>query len=171
MELFSRYIIDTNIVIDLSRRIYPPRHREEANTVVERLIAEGTIVSHREVLLELTTGAKPGDVALAWAKKHEAIFLDVTPTQEEQIAGVLSSHPGILDPKKLGPDADPWLVALALEINGVVVTGDGSTKRSGKTQVKDVCDGYGIRCIDVDQFLTENGWLVASGSTETLPAN
>ena len=74
------------------------------------------------------------------------------------VVKILTDHPDILDSKKLGPDADPLIIALALEIGGVVVTGDGSTGRSGKTQIKDVCSAYGVRCIDVDEFLTENGW-------------
>jgi Domain of unknown function (DUF4411) len=158
MELISRYILDTNIIIDVTRRIYPQRLRDEARAIVERLISEGSIVSHKEVLLELEVGAKPGDVPLAWAKANSRIFGDLTSDQEDFLMKVLDEHPGILDPKKTGPDADPLLVALALEIGGVAVTGDGSTQRSGKTQIKDVCDAYGIRCIDVDTFLSENGW-------------
>ena len=165
MELFARYVVDTNVVIDLSRRIHPVRLRREANDVMEKLLAAGSIVSHREVFLELESGAKQGDVALAWAKSHQPIFVDLTPTQEEHLVKVLSEHPDILDPKKIGHDADPLLVALALDIGGVVVSGDGSTHRSGKKQIKDVCDAYSVRCIDIDEFLTENGWLVeASGS-------
>jgi hypothetical protein len=159
MELFTRYVIDTNIVFDLTRRIYPPRHRREANAVVERLVTEGSVVSHKEVFLEVESGAKQGDAALAWAKAHQAIFVDLTPNQEQHLVKLLSEHPGILDSKKIGHDADPLVIALALEIGGVVVTGDGSTQRSGKTKIKDVCGAYSIRCIDIDEFLTENGWL------------
>jgi predicted nucleic acid-binding protein len=162
MELFARYVIDTNIIIDLSRRIHPARLRREANEVMERLLTRGSIVSHKEVFLELASGAKHGDVALAWAKSHQSIFTDITPGQEQHLVTVLAEHPDILDPKKIGHDADPLLVALAIDIGGVVVTGDGSTQRSGKKQIKDVCDAYGVRCIDVDTFLTENGWLSQS---------
>lgn len=169
MELFPRYIIDTNIIIDVTRRIYPPRHRDVARAIVERLIAAGSVVSHRDVLLELEVGAKPGDVPLAWAKAHSAIFGDLTVEQEGHLRRVLADYPDILDPKKTGPDADPLLVALGLEIGGVVVTGDGSTQRSGKTQIKDVCDAYGLRCIDVETFLNENGWLLPETET-TEPA-
>ena len=158
MELIARYILDTNIIIDVTRRIYPQRLRDEARAIVERLISEGSIVSHKEVFLELEISAKPGDVPLAWARANSRIFVDLTPNQEECLIKVLNEHPGIVDPKKTGPDADPLLVALALEIGGVVVTGDGSTQRSGRTQIKDVCDAYGLRCIDVDTFLSESGW-------------
>jgi predicted nucleic acid-binding protein len=167
MELFARYVVDTNIIFDLSRRVYPPRLRQEANAVVDRLLAAGSIVSHSEVFQEIKLGAKPGDVALTWAEAHEQIFVDLTPAQEDYLVKVLAEHPDILDPKKTGPDADPMLVALALEIGGVVVTGDGATERSGKTKVKDVCGAYGIRCIDVDEFLTENGWLSQDAANDT----
>src|ERR1700733_8884111 len=130
MELFQRYVIDTNIIFDLSRRIYPPRVRLEANTIVERLVVSGSICSHREVFLEIEVGAKPGDTALAWCKAHQSIFVDLTPTQEDHLVRILGDYPDILDPKKIGPDADPLIIALAIEIGGVVVTGDGSTKRS-----------------------------------------
>ena len=57
LQLFTVYIIDTNIVIDIARRIYPRQHREEARAVVERLIQDGSVISHREVYLELQDGA------------------------------------------------------------------------------------------------------------------
>jgi predicted nucleic acid-binding protein len=121
MQLFIVYIIDTNIVIDITRRIYPPRLRDEARNIVERLIGEGSILSHKEVLLELKAGAKTGDVPLAWANAHSSIFIDVTDEQESHLANVLRDHSDLVDPKKTGPDADPWLVALALERGAVVV--------------------------------------------------
>jgi predicted nucleic acid-binding protein len=162
LQLFTVYIIDTNIVIDIARRIHPPRIRDEARAIVERLVGEGTVISHREVFLELQDGAKPGDTPFNWARTNSAIFREVTEQQEAHVLAVLADHPGLADPKKTGPDADPWLVALALETGGVVVTGDGSTGRSGRTQVKDVCDALDIRCIDVDEFLSENGWSAAA---------
>jgi hypothetical protein len=164
VQLFLTYILDTNIVIDVTRRIYPQRLRDEAREICERLMNDGSLVSHKEVLLELKAGAKPGDVPLAWAQAHSAIFLEVTEAQESHLAAVLADHPDLVDPKKTGPDADPFLVALALEIGGVVVSGDGSTGRSGKKQVKDVCDSYGIRCIGVDEFLSVNGWSAGAPS-------
>lgn len=165
LQLFTVYIIDTNIVIDIVRRIYPPRLRDEARTIVEGLVKDGSVVSHREVYLELQDGAKKGDAAFAWAKSNVSIFRDVTEQQESDVLSVLSDHPGLADPKKTGPDADAWLVALALETGGTVVTGDGSTGRSGRTQIKDVCEALGIRCIDVDEFLSENGWSGAAAPT------
>lgn len=169
MELFTRYVIDTNIIIDLGWRIHPARLRREANDVMQKLLATGSIVSHKEVFLELASGPKRGDAALAWAKAHQSIFTDLTPSQEQHLVKVLAEHPDILDPKKIGHDADPLLIALALDIGGVVVSGDGSTQRSGKTQIKDVCDAYGIRCIDVDEFLSENGWLAEAAAVPSAP--
>lgn len=159
MELFTKYVLDTNILIDLSRRIHPPRLRTEANEIAETLIARGSIISHTEVLAELKKSPKPGDVTLTWANQHNNLFADFSVEQEKNLVQILSTHPDVLDPKKFGPDADALLIALAMEINAVVVSGDGSTGRSSKTQVKDVCDAYNVRCIDVDTFLTENGWL------------
>lgn len=169
LQLFTVYIIDTNIVIDIARRIYPQRLRQEAQAIVDRLIQDGSVISHREVYLELQDGAKQGDAAFGWARSNSAIFREVTKQQEADVQSVLSNHPGLVDPKKTGPDADPWLVALALETGGVVVTGDGLTGRSGRTQIKDVCDALNVRCIDVDQFLSENGWSAAAAE-RTPPA-
>jgi predicted nucleic acid-binding protein len=167
LQIFAVYIIDTNIIIDIARRIYPQRLRDEARSIVERLIQDASVISHREVYLELQDGAKQGDAAFAWAKNNSAIFHEVTAQQEADVLSVLADHPDLVDPKKTGPDADPWLIALALETGGVVVTGDGSTGRSGRTQIKDVCDALGIRCIDVDVFLSENGWLASGSSSAT----
>ena len=69
---------------------------------------------------------------------------------------VLAEHPRLADPTKTGPDADPWLVAVAMDTGGVIVTGDGA--------IKAVCDELQIRCIDVYEFLTENGWPTAATS-------
>jgi hypothetical protein len=57
-------------------------------------------------------------------------------------------------------DADPILVAMALDYGWTVVTRDGSGSSPSATGIHVVCEHFDVRCITDYEFLKENGWSV-----------
>ena len=56
----------------------------------------------------------------------------------------------------LAPDvADSWVIAYALVHEGIVVTHETHKPKSKKVSMADVCDQFGIRHIDVFEFLRQ----------------
>jgi hypothetical protein len=80
----------------------------------------------------------------------------------------LSLFPDLIDPAKEIPDADPFVVALAIIENTrrqdtlfkgqcVVVTQE-KPSRSARPKIPEVCQHYGIECIGVAGLFRKEGW-------------
>jgi len=107
-EIFI-YIIDTCSLIDLVRfpsDVFPTLWKN-----LDDLIKKERLISHKFVLEELS---KKSDSAYKWAKERKEMFKDITQRQTEILKDVASKFPELIDPDK-EVDADPWLIALALE--------------------------------------------------------
>ena len=57
--------------------------------------------------------------------------------------------------------ADPWLAAYALSYDGIIVTQETAKNAKRKVSLVDVCDHFGVRHMDVIEFLrTEKAMFV-----------
>jgi hypothetical protein len=156
---FTGYILDATFIIDIGRRYRPPESRHAARRVVEELIGRGLIVSPREVYLELKAKTKgAGDETLTWCDSHKDIFKELTDAQQGCLADVLKRFPTLLKQDAEGPDADPILVAMALDLGWTVVSRDGAGAGSNVVRVHQVCAELNIPCLTDHQFLKQNGW-------------
>ena len=108
---FPGYCIDTNALIDLWRRFYPLDIFPSLWKDLEALIPEDYLIAPREVLNELE---KWDDELLKWAKNHKKMFKDLDYDQMQQVTKVLKDFPSLVDPDKTTPDADPFVIALAI---------------------------------------------------------
>lgn len=157
--LFTGYILDANFLIDIGRRIHPPESRHAARRVVEELISRGLIASPREVYLELKAKSKAdGDETVNWCDAHKDIFKDMNDAQQAHLADVLHRFPGLLKQNAEGPDADPILVAMALDLGWTVVSRDGASAGDNVVRVHQVCAELHVTCLTDHQFLKQNGW-------------
>lgn len=161
LTLFPGYVLDANTIIQLGRRINPPEMRASANVIVDGLIAQGRVVAPLEACKELEDRAKDkGDEVLAWVEQRRSIFTELTDAQQEHLADVLAQFPELVKHDSQGYDADPILVAMAMEYRGwTVVTRDGFNDK-GKQGVKQACDHYNIPCVTEFDMLRDNGWTV-----------
>lgn len=161
LTLFPGFLLDANTIIQLGRRINPPELRASANTIVDGLIAQGRILSPLETCKELEAGAKDkGDEVLQWVERNKAIFIELNDAQQGHLADVLAQFPDLVKYDSQGYDADPILVAMALDSPGwTVVTRDGFNGR-GKEGIKQACDHYKIPCMTEHDMLKANGWKI-----------
>lgn len=51
--------------------------------------------------------------------------------------------------------ADPFVIATAMELDAIVVTGEVLTGKMDKPRIPDVCEGKGIRWINFLQMIRE----------------
>lgn len=161
LTLLPGYILDANFIIDIGRRIHPPEMRRKARTIVEDLIAKGMVKSALEVYLELSNKAQnSGDEALRWCNDHRSIFEDLTESVQISLAMVLTEFGDMVKTDLGSFDADPILVAMALDSGWTVVTRDGSGPSPATKGIHMVCNHFKLRCITDYEFLKENGWNV-----------
>jgi hypothetical protein len=124
-------------------------------------------VAPREVLREL---AKGDDELIPWAREHAVIFQDPDEQQLTATRDILERFPDFVDPDKETPEADPFVVALAVVRNSsespsmfprtcVVVAEEGRRRTPDqRPHIPDVCDAYGIRYMRMFEVIRTEGW-------------
>jgi hypothetical protein len=149
------YCIDTSALINIWRVSYPPDVFPGLVRDLEDLIDEGLLLAPSEVLAELKGR---DDELLKWARAHERMFKDLTSRDMESVRRILRQFPDLVDPNKTTADADPFLIALAMDKGWTVVTSERPRGRSGRPRIPDVCGHFGVRCIGLMDLLRERSW-------------
>lgn len=129
---------------------------------------EGVIASP-ELVLNKELSADPGDeqdVLEKWAKGLKGImFLDANESVQASYKEVVdyvennSSYKNHWIAKFLD-GADPWLIAYAKALGGIIVTFETPQPEAKKPKIPDVARHFGIQCINVYNMLAELGFKV-----------
>lgn len=152
------YVFDTSPLSTLFRNYY----RSRFPTLWEQfdgLVADGVVVSTREVARELDEG--PVEAARVWCRSNKHVF--PTPNAGEgafvaQIYGVKHFQQNI-EQKKLfrgGKTADPFVIAKAATSGGTVVTLEEYKPNAAK--IPNICEHFGIPCLSLEEFMEAEGW-------------
>ena len=120
----DKYVFDSNIFINLHQRqprdIYPSVWNK-----IDELMANGTIISSREVYDELTRSVRK----------------------------ILSEHRGLVEGGKKQNNADPFVIALAQENNCALVTEECRSNSLVAPKIPNICDAYGVTCMNFVDFV------------------
>ncbi len=158
----TNYIMDSSSLIELNRHnpidIFPSVWKN-----MESLISQGLLVAPVEVLYEIT---ERDDQLAKWVKTQTRFFRDPTEKQIKLLKGILKSYPSMVKEDRKY-DADPWVIALAIEmttdsqqtltqIKRIVVTEE--KLRGEKIRIPYVCRKYNIDSIDIIEMFRIEGW-------------
>jgi len=130
---------------------------------LDTLIESGRLISPHQVYEELS---KKDDEIFQWVRRRKKTFRKL---DEEQVAlaqEIVARFPKLIDPQKETPDADPFVISVALVerrnltlLGGqcIVVTEE---KPGGGTRAKipDVCNSYAIEHFSIIEFFNNEGW-------------
>ncbi|MCK4670026.1 MAG: DUF4411 family protein [Nanoarchaeota archaeon] len=156
------YIIDSSSLVRLNRNnpldIFPTIWEH-----LEKLVKINRLVSPKEVLNEISQN---DDQLSKWAKKQKKMFKDPTEKQIEMVKNILDKFPSLIDVDRKY-DADPWVIALAVEISSnpqktlfsvkrLVVTEE--IIRGNKVRIPLVCEDHSIETIDIITMFRTEGW-------------
>jgi hypothetical protein len=150
----KKYAIDACALIDASKA-YPLDKTSFAHVwaKLSEMFRAKTLISSIEVFDEL----KDKDLQ-TWIKKHKDCFLPLSEGIQSKTTEILALYPELVKirPKRSSSNADPFLIATALENDCAVVTnerlGDESTK---DYRIPNICKKYRIRCISLNDFINE----------------
>jgi hypothetical protein len=134
------------------QRHYPPDVFPSLWLRLEEKIAAGHIICSEEVYVEL---AKKADDLHKWIQGRKEMLLPLTEAVQEQAAQLLSQYPRLVDTLRNRSKADPFVVASAIVLGAVVVTGEIRTGKLDKPRIPDVCDAIGVRGIGFLQMIRE----------------
>jgi len=159
------YVIDSSSLIELNRR-YPPDRFPSLWKKIESLIKEGLIIAPEEVRKEILRG---DDTLKRWVIDQKKLFKPLSPAQMGIVKEILRKYPAIAKSDSETPVADPFVIALAVEMQKdpqthlapvrkgrIIVTEE--RLRGLKVKIPLVCQDYGINCIDLLGLCREEGW-------------
>lgn len=152
------YVFDTGVFIALFRyydkEVFPTLWEN-----LDELLRSKKIVSVREAKREIE---KIEDALNDWTKRHSSLFHAPTEHQLQFIGEKFSSDSdfrGLVKRENIikgGPVADPFIIALANEISGCVVTQEW--KKPNAPRIPNVCEKYNIECVNLVGFMRKEKW-------------
>ena len=157
------YCIDTSSWID-AKTIYSITNFPSFWDKLDALVTTKQIISPHEVYDELK---QKDDEVFNWVNKRKQIFKVL---DEEQVAvakEIMTKFPGLIDEQKEIPDADPFVISLAIvesknlalmEEKCIVVTGE-KPGSPNKPKIPDVCISYGIEYLNITALVGREGWV------------
>lgn len=133
-------------------RHYPPDVFPTLWIKLDEVINAGAIVSTEEVYIEL---AKKSDELHAWIKDRKHVLVQLSEDIQQLVAKVLTEYPRLVDTLRNRSMADPFVIATAMGLDAIVVTGEVLTGKMDKPRIPDVCEAKGIRWISFLQMIRE----------------
>lgn len=165
MTTINYYVIDSSSLIELNR-CYPIDVFPTLWKNVEKLIEKGFLISHKEVLKEISI---MDDSLKKWAKKQKKFFKELDEKQMEIVRQILVKYPSLAKSDNETATADPFVIALAVEMGSnkqqtlfntvkgrIIVTEE--KLRGNKVKIPFVCKDYNIECINIIEMCRVEGW-------------
>jgi hypothetical protein len=154
-----RYWLDASVFIEANLRSYPIGIADSFWEWLAGQVQAGQIVSPRRVYKEVAENEDHQDLLAKWVKNRKDKGLCVLPTKAVQLLVgkigefVFSSYPGV-EAYDFLRGGDPWVIAHALDDDGVVVTKESYRHpQAKKARIPDVCEHFGVSCIDTLEML------------------
>jgi hypothetical protein len=152
------FILDSALLIRLKQIVKVDEQWSLLAAMLE-FVQAGAICFPRQVSTELT-GQRWPDAPGAWVG-HAKHFVCHREPGDGSVARVLATTPGLIDADATGAEpADPYVVAMALELRGVyansrvaVASDDKVDRPPLKISVKTACDQLGIEFCEPPQFV------------------
>lgn len=130
-----KYCIDTNSLMDCRLRLYPPDIFPTLWEQLEGLFEEGVLISHEEVLREIS---KKSDELATWGNERAQYFIPFDEEQEGVLISVLTRFERLVMTGKRKNAADPFLIALASTTGTILIT-EEKPGGQNKPKIPDVC--------------------------------
>lgn len=107
------------------------------------LIDQQRLFSSQLVFHELENYSSIGDELMTWAIKNKNIFLPPTESIQKKARQILTQFPTWIDVEKNKNDADPFVVATAMDIGGIVISEEKAVlmqPNTKKIKIPNVCN-------------------------------
>jgi Domain of unknown function (DUF4411) len=119
------------------------------------MIVAGGIRAVDEVRRELV---KKDDDASHWAKGQTGLFVPLEEDIQLATVDILRLRPRSVGRGNQRNGADPFVIALAMVYDGVVVTEEHATNNLAKPHIPDVCQDLKVPCLSLVGFIQQQGW-------------
>jgi hypothetical protein len=160
MSLFyqPKYVFDTGPLIKMGD--YPVDVFPTVWAKLNDLFIAQEAISCGEVLNELTNNVHGDDAISKWAKKNRHFFLAPEPNELRQVREILKKFPMLVSEDvflSTKPQADPFVIALALVRDCVLVHGEKFKPNAPK--IPNVCKHFDVKEMSLHDFFRAQGWV------------
>jgi hypothetical protein len=145
------FCVDTSGWLDGWHRHYPRDVFPSLWQNVEQRVSGSDIIASEEVYVEVQ---KKDDDLHDWMKQRKFMFIPANESIQRRVADVLATYPRLVDTLKGRSQADPFVIATAVETGSIVVTGE-SIGTATRPRIPFVCQQLGIRCITFLDMIRE----------------
>ncbi|MCY4086704.1 MAG: DUF4411 family protein [Actinomycetia bacterium] len=162
------YVFDTSTFINGKNRQLPPETFPGVWEFIEQNIEKGAIIAPKAVLTEIK---QQTDELFNWAHKYLDAFVDPSRAVQQRV-GEVQAHQNFPN-QGTRNEADPWVVAEALERNWTVVSYEGRAPNGEPTRrvmekIPGVCKAFNLECITLPEALGRLGaQFVLASKTST----
>ena len=151
------YVIDASSLINIKRHVTAAHQWNFFNETLTEMVNRGDLLIVPQVETECGYGEHP-DVPGAWVLAKASNFAGVREPSKHTVREVLDKWPRLVNPDKEREDADPYVVARALELQKAkvevcVVTDDVLNHLPATVSIANVCKDLGILWTSLAGFL------------------
>jgi len=145
------FCIDTSALFNL--KPYPKDIFPSLWSKLEGMIKTGELISPREVLNEVNVGK---DEISAWCNRNKKMFIDIDECQRQEIQNIKAKYTydcWIRETSKPGFWADPWIIALSICDDAIIVA-DESNRQD---RIPTIAAALNRNCINLYDFFRQIG--------------
>lgn len=151
----KHYCLDTGVFIEGWNRYYSMDLCPQYWKVLDDLAKQGVIFSPIEVKREINT---TDDDLKEWIKDKPHFFKEITMEVQLALRQLMADYGRLVDSIKQRSIADPWVIALAMVENAVVVTKETpSGLNSRRIKIPDVCRALNLHWMNDFEFAKKVG--------------
>lgn len=148
------YVMDTSSLMELHNR-YPESLFPTIWKHVKEMIVRDEIISHIEVHREIKNTLYPADKLLKWSNKNKKIFHGIDDCQTHQIQKIQPEYNPQYwqnEMNRPAPWADPYLIAVAICEQAIVITQENKTKAN---RIPPIGLKFGVKSLNLLEFFHE----------------
>lgn len=148
------YCFDSSAWLDCWVRWYPPNTFPSLWNNLDQLITNRQIVTPSMIVDELSV--KSDGIAI-WIKERSCSIYESDEEVQSEVRKVMHRFRDFVDLRgKSG--GDPWVVATAMVVKGIVVTGEKRSGETDKPRIPNVCDEFHVHSMSTIDFICNHGW-------------
>lgn len=160
-SLFTSYSMDTSVFLT-AYKIYPFDLFPGWWVWIESMIAQDQIFLCQMAFLEIKMHTEKGDAIYQWVQKQKKKHPHFVREEDENVftraEKIAMKFPGLSNRKKIPTaDADPYVIAHAMETSATVVTEEKPVKSPKPRKIPDVCKKLNIKCIKTHDLMRQEG--------------
>ena len=149
------YSFDTSSILNGRRDLFRPTVFVRLWEQIEDGIASGIIRAVDEVKNELS---RRDDDAKRWADRQSGLYVPIEVDVQNATTAILRAHPDLVRAGGKRSGGDPFVIALAMARNGVVVSEETRSGNLSKPRIPDVCDSLGVPVLNLMGFIESQRW-------------